>query len=509
MLLIGALLILIARRRHERAWWLIAVASAFLAWLYTLSLLRSIPVSFQVSVWRPEALFASQLELLLDPLGWEAVYAAATLLLSILITAVARPGEVTAAGRAMMLVYTALAVVAMLAGNLLTVATSWALLDLTAFAFLASVLKHDNIRSLVARLAVDGAGVLLVLGAAIAEASADGGAEAGGLRAPLAVALVSLAVLLRLGLMPPHFALPALPGVRRGLGTLLRFLPPAAALSVLGRSLGSGIPESAHLWLRAGGLLGIAVGGLRWVAEPDAVGGRRFLILGISGLGILASTVAGADPYVVISATGTLILLLGAVVSLSEVHAPFHRAFPSLGALFVVGLPFGPGVPVIGALAHGIASAQDRAIAAAGLLGALLLGLGVARGAFSGQSPWPSAERVVKILFGAGLLLPILAGVGLRLWSDRTIDPREAITSIGLAVLMTTAAFVLPRMPRRRLDRWRRHLHYLDPTPAYRLVWGLVVVILRALRGLGDLVEGEGAMLWTYVALLLVLLAVL
>jgi hypothetical protein len=503
LLFLGSLLILLARRRHERVWWLIAVGVALLSWLYALSLFISIPVTFEVSVWRPEELFSTKLELVLDRTGWISIFSASTLLLTVLMTAVARPGEVTARGRAMMLGHSGLAIVAMLAGNLLTVAITWALMDIAAFSFLASASKRVGSGPLVARLAVDGAGVVLVLGAAVAEAAGDGA------RPPIAVALISAAVLLRIGLLPPHFALPALPGVRRGLGTLLRFLPPAAALCALGRGLGPGIPDAAVPLLRLGGLLGIVVGSLRWMSDPDAVGGRRFLILGLSGLGVLSSTIGGAVPEIVVSATGVMVLLLGALVSVSEVHAPFHRIWPVLGALFVVGMPFTPGAPLVGALVRGLSTPSERAIAAAGLVGTLPLALGVLRRALSSQTPWPTSERMVKILYGTGLILPLLAGVGLEVWSGSQIGGGHAIVFGALTLLGAIAALVLPRIPRRRLDRWRRLFHYLDPSPGYRLLWLVAVGFLRVLRSLGNLLEGEGAMLWTYVALLLILLAVL
>jgi hypothetical protein len=94
-------------------------------------------------------------------------------------------------------------------------------------------------------------------------------------------------------------------------------------------------------------------------------------------------------------------------------------------------------------------------------------------------------------------------------WSGSQIDDRHAIVFAALTLLGAATALVLPRVPRRRLERWRRLLHYLDPSPAYRLLWALAIAFLRASRGLGNLLEGEGAMLWTYVTLLLILLAVL
>ncbi|HLB65786.1 MAG TPA: hypothetical protein VJJ46_13165 [Anaerolineales bacterium] len=510
LMLAGAGLILLARRRHERAWWLIALGTSLVAWLSTLLLLRGIPWLVGVSVWRPEELFASRLELVLDGQGWQLLFASVTLLLCVLITAVERRREATATGRAMMLAYSGLAVLALLAGNLLTVATTWALLDLSAFAFLATILtKEDSARDLVSRLAIDSAGVLLVLGATVAQAAAPEVAQAGAPPSPLSVVLVSLAVLLRLGLFPPHFALPTLPGVRRGLGTLLRLLPAAVALAALGRALEQGVPSPAQLWLRLGGALGVVIGGLRWVSEAEAVGGRRFLVLGLSGLGVLAATMDGAPSGAVLAATGMLVLLVGAAVSLNEIHTRAHRVWIALAALFILGLPATPGALIAGLLLRGVQLPGDRAVASLGILGMFLLGLGTFRRAFAPQTPWVSGESLVRLLYSAGLLLPLLGGIGLTIREGAVLSPAGIVLFGVLATTGALGAAAAQRLEGRRFDRWRRWLGYLDPSPVYAALGMLIGGSMRALRSIGDLIEGEGAMLWTYVVLLIVLLAVL
>jgi hypothetical protein len=510
LLVIGAGLIVLVRRRHERAWWLIATGAAIAAWLSALLLVRAIPAMVQVSVWRPEELFASRLELLLDAQVWKTVFVLSTVVLSVLATAVERRGETTAGGRAMMLVYSALALLALQAGNLLTVATTWALLDLSAFAFLASVLsRKDSARELVRRLAIDGAGVLLILGATVAEAAVGNGAIAGAPRSSFGVVLVSLAVLLRLGLFPPHFTLPSLPGVRRGLGTMLRLIPPAVALMVLGRALEEGVPSPALLWLRLGGALGVMIGGLRWASSPEAVGGRRFLVLGVSGLGVLTSTIEGVASGAALASASCLVLVVGASVSLNEIRAPAHRAWIVLATLFLAGLPATPGAMIAGGLARGLQLPGERVVAGIGALGALLLVMGSFRRAFAAQTRWTSGESLLKAVYGAGLLLPLLAGIGLSIWSGVEIVPHELVFSAVLAVLGASAAWGARRLEGRDYDRWRRWLAYLDPSPLYAGLGMLIREALRGLRAVGDLLEGEGAMLWTYVVLLLVLLAVL
>ena len=510
LLLLGALATWLARRQHERVWWAIAAVAAVITWGVCLGLVSAIPAATRLSVWRPVDLFASRLELILDPIGWRFIYGTSTLLVTVLLTAVARPGEATPLGRAMMLGYAALGMMAMLAGNLLSVATAWALMDLVMFVFLlGSVGKAPEARGLVTRLAVDGGGVLLVVGAAVADWAAGGGRLASARpTSPLAIGLLALAVLLRLGLLPPHFSLPPLPRVRRGLGTLLRIVPPAAALCTLGRVLEPGIPPQIEPWLRLAGALGALVGGVRWAAARDALEGRRYLVLGLAGLGILGGSLASAEPGQAIAAAGSLLFLVGAVASLNEVHTPTHRVWPVAGALMLAGLAWTPGGMIAQTLATGAVRDGAWLSAAAGLGGMVTLSIGVLRGALAESTPWPSGESLTRMVYGLGLALPVLVAVGLGVRTPGSAGlPGAAAFGVaaGLGALVILA---LRRAPARRLERWRRFLPLLDSEPFYEFLWRVFSSLMRGVRAVGEVLEGEGALLWTYVIVIMVLLAV-
>jgi hypothetical protein len=139
----------------------------------------------------------------------------------------------------------------------------------------------------------------------------------------------------------------------------------------------------------------------------------------------------------------------------------------------------------------------------------LLLGVGTLRRILGPQTPWASGESLVKILYGAGMLLPILAGVGLGLWAGVDIRVPTLAVSAGMTVVAAAVALTSRRLAGRRIERWRRWLGYLDLTPLYGAIWLVIRECLRFVRTAGDLFEGEGAMLWTYVVLLIVSLAVL
>ncbi len=509
LLLLGALVTWLARRRPERMLWAISLGSAAAAWLAILLLGTRVPSSVSLSVWRPVELYGSRLELSLDPIGWTIGYSALTLLMAVVMTGAAREGETASSVRVMMLTYTALGLAAILPGNLLTVATAWALMDGVAALLLMRMAGGGESRqSLVTRIAVDVTGVVLIVAAAAEDWVAGGEADLGG--GPISsggAALLSLAVLFRLGLMPPHFALPSVPGVRRGLGTLLRLLPPAGALCVLGRGLGATVPQDLEPWLRAAGVLGVVLGAARWALDSDAVMARRFLVLGLVGVGVLAATLPGQSPEAVLSVTGALLLLAGGVVSLGEIHTPAHRVWLGVGALLLAGLPGSIGGRLATVLGSGLVGGGMGWVAAAGVVGIVLLTAGCARAVMAASTAWPSGESLVQMMYGAGLLLPTLAGLGLGLWT------RQSLSAIGLIVFLLAVAAGLVdawrglRGRKARLTRLDRVVSLADPAPLYRVLWAGYRLLTRWIGVLTAALEGEGAMLWTYVVLVLVVLS--
>lgn len=506
---IGALITWLARRRQERVLWAITLGAAAAAWVAMLVLGTSLPSSASLSVWRPVELFGSRLELILDPIGWTIGYSAVTLLLGVVMTGAARPGKAGPMARVMMLAYTALALIAIFPGNLLTVATAWALMDGIALALLIGMAEDwESRQGLVARMAVDAVAIVLLVAAAAEDWARGGQANlAGGLVSEGGAALLSVSVLLRLGLMPPHFALPPLPGVRRGLGTLLRLLPPAGALCVLGRGLGEAVPSNLEPWLRAAGIAGVMLGAVRWAWERDPVVGRRFLVLGLTGVGVLAATLPGELPQDVFGIVGALVLLAGGVVSLAEIHTPAHRAWLAAGGLLLAGLPGSVGGRLVVSIGTGLSGGEAWWAAAAAGIGVILLAAGSGRAVMATSSAWASGESLVQMLYGGGLLLPTLAGLGLGLWT------RESFSLAGLAIFLVAVATSI-------LGVWRvlrsggapsgrlvRLLRLADPAPVYRLLWAGYRRLIRWMGSLTAALDGEGAMLWTYVVLVLVVLS--
>ena len=509
ILFAGSMVTWFSRKRHERVLWGLNSGTALLAWLICLILVMNVPNVTSLSVWRPSELFASRLELHLDATGWLFLYGAATVVVSVAFTEASRPGVATPGTRSLLLSYAAVAMTAMLAGNLLTVVMTWTLMDVWTVVFLLRMQADTkSISKLMIRWAVDVGGVLLALSAALIN-GAEGGSSSltSPLTSSLAAVLLVLAALLRLGLLPPHISITYRSHKQHGLGTLIRLLPPVAALSVLARMMNIGVPAEAVPWLRLAGVLGVIVGSLRWSLHTDVVTARLFLVLGVSGMGVLAASLSVEGGGAPIAAAGIILLFAGAVVSLTEVFSPIHRLWLGLVSILLAGMPGTPGGVIAASLVASALNGSPLGLVILGILGLILLTSGCLRLIFLPVRPWPSGESLVRVMYGLGLALPVIVSIGLGLRMPGSVT-LEAVAGFAIAIaLAALALFWLRRLPQRDVDRWVRLIEWLDPNPLYRVLWGGGRAVIRFFRAIGDILEGEGAMLWMSVILLLLIIA--
>jgi len=508
LLLLGAGITWLTRRQADRASWGVATVFALIAWLSMLFILPALPAGLELSAWRPASLFASRLEISLDRTTWGIVYSVATGLLAVLLTAAARPAAGAAGSRTMMLAYTGLAMLAIMAGNLLSVAILWMIIDLVSFLYLvARVEDAAGAQTLVGRLAIDMSSTLLALAAAAASFAGTLELPFGARPGPLfPTAFLVLAVLLRLGLFPLHFTTSPLPQVRRGLGAIMRILSPAAAMAVLARTLGDAIPAGVSPWLLLAGAIGGAIGSVRWFLAPDPVSGRTSLILAIAGVGVLGTVNNPFGPAYALAASAAVMVSVAVIASLTELRTPWHRLFPVFACVLLIGLPWTAG----GAMMAGIVPANLTPLsgfgAVLGLVSMVLTVAGVAKLAFRAQEPWPAGETLVKTLYGLGLALPslALAGYGILIRQPPTVPVIGGLLAVVLG--LSFGWWRRDQLATRRVQRWTRLAAWLDPTPLYAGVWRVYRTTMAGVRVIGDAVEGEGAFLWVLVALLAVAL---
>jgi hypothetical protein len=509
LLFAGSIFVWLVRKRNERVRVTFGLGTALLVWIVSLGLISIVPNVTSLSVWRPTILFASRLELHLDSIGWIFLYGTSTVIISVLFTDASRSDTVTSGSRSIILTYAALAMTAMLAGNLLTVVTSWALLDIWTFIVLLNM--QGDVKSpspIMARLAVNGGSVLLALAVTLIEGSGGGSSSlTAPFNSPAAAVLLTLASLFRLGLLPPYVSDPHMPAGQRGLGALLRLLPPVVALAVLARMMNIGVPQEALPWLRLAGGIGVVVGGLRWSMHADIATGHPFLILGVSGIGVLVASISSSGQGAPLTAAGFLLLMAGVILSLSEVYAPYHRMWPGIAGLMLAGMPGTPGGVIADVLASEIIGGGSILLALLSILGFIMIAAGSFRLIFLTAKSWSTADSLRRMLFNLGLALPFFVSIGVGLRMPGSFSLRALVIFVASVALAYLVLFWLRRLPGIDVNRWNRLLSWLDPSPIYNAIWNSGLYLIRAIRTLGDILEGEGAMLWMLVILVLLYLA--
>jgi formate hydrogenlyase subunit 3/multisubunit Na+/H+ antiporter MnhD subunit len=499
----------ISRKRAVRTQWALSAVLALFIWLVSLLLRLGPDQELQLSVWQPSELFSTPLALGFDNISWPILYSLVTVLVAMIFTSASREATPSIGVRIFWFLYSGTAVLAILADNLLTVIITWTSFDFLSSLFLFSFLRsEDETRQLLTRLSIDILGVLLILaGTAVIIAAGQDTDLKSPIETTLGVVLLGLGGFVRLGLLPLHFNLPTLLVVRRGLGTLLRLYPPAIVLAFLARIFRAGVPKESLPWFLIAGLTGIVIGGVRWILEEDSVSGRPFFILIMSGLGVFAIASMPENIMGIVAAC-IVLLLAGAVISLTVIHAPSHRILSLGAALVLLGIPFLPAsiltnMASLDGLSLGIGYFWRIVI----LLALSFATLGCLHLYFAEEAQWKTGESLVRITYDLGLSLPVLTTVGIGIHIRPSIDLWTWILFASQLLLVGLGFIALRNLPEGRVSRLRLNASRFDPSNLYASIGHAMREGLTALRSLADLIEGEAAILWIFAITAFLILA--
>jgi len=300
--------------------------------------------------------------------------------------------------------------------------------------------------------------------------------------------------------------LPSLSPLSRGAGTLLRLYPPALALSLLARFPENGTPVTIRIWLATAGAIGILVGGVSWLLEEDRVLARPFLVMGLAGVGILASSSASANGDVLF-ATSALLLLVGALLSLIQIHTPSHRLWPAFAAALLIGIPLSPGGLISSVMGRSVLNEGTWIRAIIGIIGLSSLSLGAIHIFFSDEEPWPTGESLIRVMYSMGLALPVLVSIGLGFWIEGTFSIYGGLVAAAAFALGAGVFLALRNLRGIETERWKSAFLRLNPQRIYSVSWAILRRSLGTARTIGELFEGEAAMLWMFAFIAVLFLA--
>ena len=496
------------RGQPARFRWTLFGGAAVATWGAVLGLLAATPTSTALSVWQPAPLFRSRLEFVLDDPGWTMAFVMATNLLVSSAFMASRTSAPVEAPATFILGLSAVAMAGVMAGNLASLIASWALFDLILLARSLSSAGASGKGSGGGFAIFSGLlGLMLVLSATATLEDAGASDAAGTISVPpIGFALLVAAALLRMGGGPHPSGSLAEPGKSHLDDPFPRMVSAALGASLLVRTIAGGIPPDMvrpMQWVVCA--LGLTCS-VRWVLGWRDEGSARYFLTGLLAFGAIASTFSASDGERPALAAATLALCAAPLVIYRRIHHGAHRVAPAATALIVAGLPATIGGTLMSSLVSSFAGPLDLVFAAACVLGLGLLAGGLLQQAYQPSEAWPASEALPKGLFTLGKFVPLLAILGLGLRPSATPTAMGG----GALVLALVVAVLVGRGTDRGTStvpaRWRRLSAWLEPSGGLNVARGVTAAILRAIHGLASVLEGEGAMLWVLVLLMVIVL---
>jgi hypothetical protein len=523
------ILLLQLRQRRPGYMWLAALLGSGLAWLIVVAARISIPYQIVLVPWSPDLLsadsaqdvfnlpgllFSNSPTLLLDTVSWAYGLTLSSLALSIFLTAVSRlPGANWRAWSGT-LVLAGLGLLAVMAGNPLTVLLTWTALDLAELVIWLTQLRQGGaLRRMILSFSIRISGLIILSGVIVATAAtSQEGLSFDNIMAEFSPLLI-LAAGLRLGVLPLQAPFLADTPLRQGLGTILRLSPLTASLVFLTRTAVMGVPQQWLSLFMIAATVSAVFSAISWASAQDSLSGRPFWMLLTASFAVIAAMLRQPAACLAWGVTSSFV---GGVIFLSSVR---HRILmPMLGVavLGVTMLPFTPtwaGANIYMAIWEGLPLGLAAPIGLALVLSQALLLLGALRHALVLSDEPAQYERWIWLIYPLGLSLLLLSFYAFG-WLNQPILSELVVwdwLAGGLVCAVVLGLWFLGRRYPARfvgvnktVDRssslWGR---FLSLQWGYPLLQRLFYLIQRLIGLLSTNLEAEGGLLWALLFLLM------
>lgn len=489
--------------------WVAAAIGTLLTWLSLPLWQLELPTRLPWNAWALLTFLHAVPDFQADAYAWLYAFSLSALATAVVCTSPARLNALSPLSWFGTVALSLLALLAVMADNILTMALAWTAIDLLEYLNTLRLVRTPAVaeRAVVA-LTFRAAGTGFALWAAVVSA-AGGKLVALQETPPEAWLFLLLAVGLRLGVIPLHLPFREDVTLRRGMGSALRLTAAATSLVVLAR-LPAGALEPpllpALLLLVA---LAALYAGWKWLSLPDELNARPYWIIGMSALS-LAAALRGSPQGS--AAWGTALVLFGGLSFLySARQVWFTRLLAGL-ALFLLSLPF-----TLTATGWEGNFPLPAVFWPLFLAAHAMLTAGYLRHLFrSGETSFGALPRWAQSAYplGLGVLALTLLLVGVWGWpgGGQIGVWQVSLLLTALAVLTGTVFWRLRRFAARaespssdaaagpsRFDQVQEFLA--------SLLWSLYRLTGRMVGYVTTLLEGDGGLLWTLLLLLVVLTA--
>jgi hypothetical protein len=490
--------------------WLLAVSVALLVWFFMLAMrwVELEPVS--LAVWQIGSSRAGNLRFRLDPQSWPYAFSLVSILVAVMLSAPARlQMQTSPSAWAGSLAVTAAGVLSVISDNPLTVALTWTGVDLIeVMLMLGSPAGRRLSLRTVAAFAGRVTGTMLIVWAMALSRSQGVSLISLEFVSPQVGLTLLLAAGLRLGVLPLYLPYSRELPMRRGLGTVLRFVSPAASLALLNHLPDLVIPYQWAVFLSGLTALAALYGAGMFLASRNELDGRPYWLIALASFAIACVVRGRSSPSL---AWGTAMLLSGSLLFLHSFRYRFFFLLPLVGFIGLTGVPFTPsafGWP-------GLVVFPFNLLDMIFIASHVLILLGYLRHTLRPETAAEITDRWVWVVYPVGMLLIVAAQwlIGVDGWPTAVSGDAwwAGLVSLGGAALLA-AIFRGPfagrprgwmQVVRDRLGGPLGRVFRLDW--AYQVIFGIYGMLERVVRLVVLVVDGDGGVLWLLLVLAILL----
>jgi hypothetical protein len=536
----------------------LAVLAVLVAWPMVFLARSDITHVITLIKWQPESLFPISPSLLIDNISWYFALALTSLSLTVVITSIAQlgqslkldkiptrkitqvkedannlevgisstePAEMIQAGLtpdwllwASILALTSFGLVAVTAGNLITLLLAWAALDIIELIILLGQMLQSRTRErIILVFSAKMAGIVTVLMAGIILWSKGSSLSFDAISQPISTYLV-VAAGLRLGVLPLHLPFTQGLPIRRGLGTVLRLVPAASSYILLARVSSVGVIGNVTPYLLGLATLAGLYAAVNWLGAQDELNGRPYWLLGTASLAIVSAILN--HPAACLS-WGIVSLLSGGLIF--SMHLRHRNLIPLiiLGLVNLSVLPFSPAWQATEL--YQSSSSFPASLTLFSLFSFFFLLIQsfllagfirhILRGIYPvADLPPEHIERWVWFLYPIGLIFIALTHVLIGWWMHPNLNeiPLSGwiMGPVGL-IISGVILYIVWRQPHpdsllTRSTKTSFWSNLLSLNWLYRLLWKLFRTSSRVFALISTLLEGDGGILWALVLFALI-----
>ncbi len=470
--------------------WLSASLGGMFSWLFLFGLWFFLPYDVPLASWKPQVFFQVSPALLADGFSWAVGFALASVGVAVVLTEGSTQGGDIAVGWAGSSLLLGLGLFAIFSGNQLTLLLAWAAIDLVELAIWLSRPAQPTLRERVI-LAFSSRAFAVML-------------SLWGLGNPWAYLV---AILLRWGVFPFHLPYLESDDLRRGLGTVIRLVPPLTTMPLLARLADLAFFPNAG-WMPILISLMAVFAFILWLNSKEALEGRPFWVIGGASFAFYAAI--QQQPQAVL-AWALVLALCGSFLFLIRERDRFWWVVFGYPTILLLGIPFTPFWDVVRVYRSPFSVAEILLFVAHWLanVGFFQFTILKPKAVLTGE-PWSIALYRLAFLglIGTSILIGY-GGWGKILEAASTnlsAVSREGVEYFaGLGLLMSSLAVVfLSRfkfLPRFHLPA--RFVSLFSMEWAYRAFqWGFRQ-IGNWFNQIEAVLEGEGGILWAIVVFLI------